>query len=155
MGTSQSPTGRKLVKCKWFFKIEFDPQTYEEASEDPRYQKTMKEEYYSLQKNETWELVNLPPGRKLVKCKWVFKTKFVADGSLKYKAKLVAKGFSQVQGIDYNETFVPVEKMDSIRLVLSIAASKQWEVHHMDVKSSFIHGDIKEYIYIYIYMKYP
>ena len=63
----------------------------------------MKEEYHSLQKNETWELVNLPPGRKLVKCKWVFKTDIAADVSpLKYKARLVAKGFSQVQGIGYN-----------------------------------------------------
>ena len=85
----------------------------------------MKEEFHSLQKNDTWDLVILPPGRKLVKCKWVFKTKFVADGSpLKYKARLVAKGFSQVQGIDYNKTFALVAKMDSIRLVLSIAASK-------------------------------
>ena len=110
---------------------------------------TMKEEYHSLQKNETWELVNLPLGRKLVKWKWVFKTKFVADGSpMKNKEMLVSKGFSQDQGIEYNETFAPVEKMDSIRLVLSIAASKQWEVHHMDVKSAFLHGDIKEEIYM-------
>ena len=66
-----------------------------------------------------------PSGRKLVKCKWVFKTKFDADGSpLKYKARLFSNGFSQFQGIDYNKTFVPVTKMDSIRLVLAIAASK-------------------------------
>ena len=105
----------------------------------------MKEGYHSLQKNETWELVNLPLGRKLVKCKWVFKTNFVVDGyPIKYKEILVAKGFFQVQVIDYNESFAPVAKMDSIRLVLAIAASKQWEVHHMDVKSSFLHGDTKE-----------
>ena len=76
-----------------------------------------------------------PPGRKLVQCKWVFKTKFSVDGSpLKYKAILVAKGYSQVCGVEYNETFSLVAKMDSIRLALAIAASKQWEVHHMDVK---------------------
>ena len=75
----------------------------------------MKEEFSSLQKNNTWELVDLPPGRKLVQSKWVFKTKFVADGSpLKYKARMVAKGYSQVHGIDYNETFALVAKMDSI-----------------------------------------
>ena len=62
---------------------------------------------------------------------------------MKYKEMLVVKGFSQVQGIDYNETFAPVVNMDSIRLVLAIAASKQWEVHHMDVKSAFLHGDMK------------
>ena len=86
----------------------------------------MKEEFSSLQKNNTWELVDLPPGRKLVKCKWVFKTKFVSVGLyFKYKEILVAKGYSQVHGIYYNETFAPVEKMDSIRLALAIVASKQ------------------------------
>ena len=70
-------------------------------------------------------LVDLPPRRKVVQCKWVFKTKFVADGSpLKYKERLVAKGYSQVHGIDYNETFSPMENMDSIRLALAIAVSK-------------------------------
>ena len=83
----------------------------------------MKVEFRSLQKSNTWELVDLPPGRKLVQCKWVFKTKFSADGSpLKYKEILVAKGYSQVHGIEYNETFAPMEKMDSIRLALAIAA---------------------------------
>ena len=95
----------------------------------------MTEEFNSLQKNNTWELVDLPPGRKLVQCKCVFKNKFVADGSpLKYKARLVAKGYSQVHGIHYNETFALAGKTDSIRLALAIAASKQWELHHMDVK---------------------
>ena len=109
----------------------------------------MKEEFSSLQKNNTWELVDLPLGRKLVQCRWVFKTNFDADGSpLKYKAILVAKGYSQVHGIDYNETFAPVAKMDSIRLALAIAALKQWEVHHMDVKCAFLNGDITEDIYM-------
>ena len=85
----------------------------------------MKEEFNSLQKNNTWELVDLPPGRKLFQCKWVFKTKFASDGSpLKYKALLIPKGYSQVHCIDYSETFAPVAKMDSIRLNLAIAASK-------------------------------
>ena len=109
----------------------------------------MKEEFISLQKNNTWELVDLPPGRKLVKCKWVFKTKFAADGSnLKYKEILVAKGYSHLHGIEYNETFAPMAKMDSIRLALAIAASKQWEVHHMDVKCAFLNGDLNEKIYM-------
>ena len=110
----------------------------------------MNKEYNSLQKNDTWELVNLPPGRKLVKCKWVFKTKFVVDWSpLTYNARVFNMGFYQVQGIDYNDTFAPVETMNSIRLVLAIAASKQWEVHHMDVNSLFLHGDMKEEIYMH------
>ena len=94
--------------------------------------------------HDTWDLVILPTRRKLVKCKWVYKNKFSDDGSpLKYKKILVAKGYLQVHCIEYNETFAPVENMDSIRLLLAIAASRKWEVHHMDVKSAFIHGDIK------------
>ena len=109
----------------------------------------MNKEYNSLQKNDTWELVNLPPRRKLVKCKWVYKNKFFDDGSpLKYKEISVAKGYSQVHYIDYNETFAPVEKMDSIMLALAIVALKQWEVHHMDVKCAFLNGDITEDIYM-------
>ena len=99
----------------------------------------------SLQKNTTWELVSLPLGRKLLQCKWVFWTKVSTNGiNWKYKAILVEKIFSQFQGVDYHETFAPVSKMDSIRLVLAISASKHWEVHHMDVKSTFLHGDIHE-----------
>ena len=78
---------------------------------------------FSSEKNTTWELVSLPPGRKLVQCKWVFQNKVAADGNTyKYKASMVAKGLSQVQGVDYHETFAPVAKMDSIRLVLAIFA---------------------------------
>ena len=79
----------------------------------------------------------------------MFKNKFYNDGyNIKNKEILVAKGFYQFQGIDYNETFALVAKMDYIRLVLAIASSKQWEVHHMDVKSAFIHGYLKEEIYM-------
>ena len=78
-----------------------------------------------------------------MQCKWVYRTKFAANGSdIKYKARLVAKSFSQVQGVDYTEIFAPVAKMDSIRLVLAIATSKCWEVHHMDSKSAFLNGEI-------------
>ena len=84
-----------------YLMVESDPQTYEEAVGYPRWQASMNEEFNSLQKSNTWELVDLPPGRKLVQCKWVYKTKFADDGSpLKYKARLVAKGYSQVHGID-------------------------------------------------------
>ena len=82
-----------------------------------------------------------------MQCKWFYSTKVVVYGSdINYKSKLVSKGFSQVQGVYYTETFSPVAKMDSIRLVLAIVASKRWEIHHMDMKSSFIHGEIKEEI---------
>ena len=91
----------------------------------------------------------LPARRKLVRCRWVYRTKSATNGHVsRYKAKLVAKGFQQVHGIDYDETFAPVAKMDFIRLALSIAANKGWEVHHMDMKNAFLHGDISKEIYM-------
>jgi hypothetical protein len=109
----------------------------------------MNEEYRYLMENDTLDLVPLPKGRKLVICKWVYRTKYASDGSVeRHKAWLVAKGFSQVEGIDYNETFSPIAKMNSIRLFLALVASHKWEVHQMDVKSAFLHGDLQEEIYM-------
>jgi hypothetical protein len=90
----------------------------------------MDEVYRSLMENDTWDLVPLLKGRKLVRCKWVYRTKYALDGSFeRHKARLVSKGFSQSEGIDYNETFTPVAKMNSIRLALSLDDSHKWEVH--------------------------
>ena len=87
--------------------------------------------------------MRLPKGRKLVQCKWVYLTKHVVNGTIeRYKARLVAKGFSQVEGLDYSETFSPMAKMNSIHLVLSTVASRKWDVHQMDVKCAFLHGDL-------------
>jgi hypothetical protein len=109
----------------------------------------MNEEYHSLMASDTWDLVPLPKGIKLVRCKWVYITKYALDESVeRQKARLVAKVFSQVEGIDYNETFASVAKMNSIRLVLALVASHKWEVHQMDVKSAFLHGYFQEEIYM-------
>jgi len=109
----------------------------------------MNEEYHSLMANDTWDIVPIPKGRKLVRCKCVYRTKYASDGNVeRNKARLVAKGFSRVEGIDYNETFSPVAKMNSIHLVLSLVASHKWEAHQMDVKSAFLHGDLQEEIYM-------
>jgi hypothetical protein len=125
-----------------------DPETFAEASGHPDWDTTMNEEYRSIMENDTWNLVPLPKGRKLVRCKWVYKNKYASDGGVeRHKAHLVAKGFSQVEGIDYNETFSPVAKMNSIRLVIALAVSHKWEVHQMDVKSS-LHEDLQEEIYM-------
>ena len=111
-----------------------DPQSYKGACHGPRWQEAMDDEFDSLQDNQTWKLVSIPHGRKLVQCKQIYKTKLAGDGTTtKYKDRLVAKGYSQVHGLDYNETFTPVERMDSIRSVLAFVAFKQWEEHDMDV----------------------
>jgi hypothetical protein len=105
--------------------------------------------------NDTWDLVPLPKGRKLVRCKWLYRTKYASYGSVeRHKARLVAKGFSQVEGIDYNETFSPIAKINSICLVLALGASHKWEVHQMDVKSVFLHGDLKEETYMEQHLGY-
>jgi hypothetical protein len=109
----------------------------------------MQEEYNSLLENQNWDLVPLPSGRKIVICRWVYRTKSATDGQIsRYKAKLVAKGFQQMHGIDYDETFAPVVKMDSIWLALAITEAKGWEFHHMDVKNAFLHDDLCKEIYM-------
>eukprot|EP00253_Pinus_taeda_P018643 PITA_18643 len=123
----------------------YDPDTFIEALGHPNWDATMNEEYRPFLANDTLNLVSLPKGRKLVRCKWVYRTKYGPNGKVdKHKAHLVAKGFSQVEGIEYIETFSLVAKMNSIRLVLSLAASFKWEVHQMDVKFAFLHGDLHE-----------
>jgi hypothetical protein len=124
-------------------------QSYGEAVGNPFWESAMQEEYNSLLENQAWDLVPLPSRRKLVICRWVYRTKSAADGHInRYKAKLVAKGFQQVHGIDYDEIFAPVAKMDSIGLALASVATKGWEVHQMDVKNVFLHGDLSEEIYM-------
>lgn len=103
-------------------------QSFQEASGIPEWDVVM-QEYGLLIRSHTWNLVSIHPGRKLVRCKWIYQTKFAADDIVnKNKAQLVTKGLSEVPIIDYNETFAPVAKMDSIRLVLAIAAAQGWEV---------------------------
>jgi ATP-binding cassette subfamily B (MDR/TAP) protein 1 len=110
--------------------------------------KAMQEEMDSLQKNDTYELVKLPEGRKALKNKWVFKLKKDGDKLVKYKARLVVKGFGQKRGIDFVEIFSPVVKMSSIRVILGLVASLDLELEQMDVKTAFLHGDLDEEIYM-------
>ena len=109
----------------------------------------MHEEMGSLQKNGTYQLVELPKGKRPLKCKWVFKLKKDGNGKLvRYKARSVVKGFEQKKGIDFDEIFSPVVKMTSIRTILSIAASLDLEVEQLDGKTAFLHGDLEEKIYM-------
>eukprot|EP00253_Pinus_taeda_P008542 PITA_08542 len=129
-----------------------DPRTMKEAvdSEDGKlWKEAMVDEMASLHKNEAWDLVELPAGRKPIGSKWVFQKKTNAEGKVeKYKARLVAKGYSQVPGIDFGDIFSPVAKVTSIRLLLSVAAAFDFEVEQMDVKTTFLHGDLEEEIYM-------
>lgn len=103
----------------------------------------------SILKNDVWDIVPRPEGKSVVSSKWLFKIKHVVDGSIeKYKARFVAKGFSQKEGIDYEETFAPVARYTSIRTIIAIAASKGWKIHQMDVKTAFLNGVIEEKVYI-------
>jgi hypothetical protein len=129
------------------------PNSYQEAVNGPmktEWIKAIEEEKNSLLKNNTWITVdNLPKGKNLVDCKWIFKIKNNPDGSVaRYKARLVAKDYSQEYGIDYNETFSPVVKYTTLRTLFSIAAARGMKTKQMDVKTAFLHGDLDEEIYM-------
>ncbi|CAH9074898.1 unnamed protein product [Cuscuta europaea] len=131
------------------FLAETEPIEHYDAVKDPKWMKAMKEELASIQKNDTWELVELPKGRKHIDVKGVFKLKKKPDGSVaKYKARLVVKGFLQKKGLDYGEVFSPVARKETIRTVLGIASLKEWNLHQMDVKSAFLNGFLKEEVYV-------
>ncbi|KAK1680846.1 hypothetical protein QYE76_041694 [Lolium multiflorum] len=129
-----------------------DPATYEEAMmslDSNKWQEAMKSEMGSMYDNKVWTLVDLPDSRKAVENKWIFKRKTDADGNITvYKARLVAKGFRQIQGVDYDETFSPVAKLKSVRILLAIAAFFDYEIWQMDVKTAFLNGDIEEELYM-------
>uniref|UniRef100_A0A2N9FB60 Integrase catalytic domain-containing protein n=1 Tax=Fagus sylvatica TaxID=28930 RepID=A0A2N9FB60_FAGSY len=126
-----------------------EPHSYREASSNPLWQAAMTEELDALSRTRTWDLVDLPPEKSVVGCKWVFKIKTRSDGSIeRYKARLVAKGFTQEYGIDYEETFAPVARLSSVRTLLAVAASRQWKLFQMDVKNAFLNGDLSEEVYM-------
>jgi hypothetical protein len=115
---------------------------------DANWRAAMADEYKALVDNGTWRLVPRPPRANIITGKWVFKHKFHADGSLaRHKARWVVQGFSQRYGIDYDETFSPVVKPATIRAVLSVAVSRSWPIHQLDVKNAFLHGHLHETVY--------
>lgn len=128
------------------------PETFEEALKQENsidWKRAMDKEIGSLRENQTWELVDLPKDAKAIPCKWVFRLKTNADGSIdKYKARLVVKGFNQREGVDYSQTFSPVAKMTTIRSILSVAANKGMHIAQFDVSTAFLYGELEETIYM-------
>lgn len=136
-----------------------EPCTVKTAPKSPERFRAMQEEIIALHENATWVLVPRPNNDNVVGSKWVFRTKFKEDGSLdRYKVCLVAKEYMQVEGLDYEETFSPVIKPTTIRLILSLAISLNWVIKQLDVKNAFLHGDLKEMVYMeqppgFVYLK--
>lgn len=126
-----------------------DPITYEDAAKCVEWQVAMADEMEAINRNETWSLVDKPENKKIIGLKWIFKTKYKASGEiLKHKARIVAKGYTQQLGIDVDEVFAPVARMETIRFLFALAAQKGWMLFHLDVKSAFLNGEIAEEVYV-------
>lgn len=111
----------------------------------------MESELEALKKNETWEIVDLPPNVRPTGNKWAYKVKHKADGSIeRYRARLVAKGYNQIEDLDFFDTFSHVAKLTTVRLLLDVAAMNNWHLHQLDVNNAFLHGDLNEEIYMMI-----
>jgi hypothetical protein len=133
----------------------YEPAGYREAvkhSYSWQWERAMKEEFEALDKNKTWDLVDedtiLKSGKRVIGCKWVYKLKRNADGSRRFKARLVIRGFEQQYGIDYTETFAPVAKFVTVRILLALAAKYDWEIEQMDVITAFLNPLLQEEVYM-------
>ncbi|RVX13979.1 Retrovirus-related Pol polyprotein from transposon TNT 1-94 [Vitis vinifera] len=141
-----SPTFRAFTSSITEIQV---PQNIQEAFKYPKWKAAIDEEVQALEKNGMWEITDLPRGKKPVGCKWIFTVKYKADGNVdRYKARLVAKGFTQSYGIDYQETFAPVAKLNTVRVLLSLTANLDWSLHQLDVKNAFLNGDLEEEVYM-------
>ncbi|GAB2294442.1 hypothetical protein Dimus_038297 [Dionaea muscipula] len=129
--------------------VEVEPCSYKFALQIPEWKRAMQEEISALQAQHTWVLVPLPIKKNCVSCKWVFRLKRNSDGSIaRHKARLVARGFTQEKGVDYEETFSPVVRHTTVRIVIRLAAAFGWQMHQLDVKNAFLHGELKEEVYM-------
>lgn len=122
---------------------------YKYAVSDPRWRDAMKAEIDALEQNGTWKIEDLPLGKKPIGSKWVYNIKYKSDGTIeRLKARVVVRGDTQTEGIDYTKTFAPVAKLVSVRTFLAVAVIKGWELHQMDVNNPFLHGDLHEEVYM-------
>ncbi|CAL1397449.1 unnamed protein product [Linum trigynum] len=126
-----------------------EPKHYKAAVRFACWREAMIKEILALEANGTWTLEVLPPGKKAIDSKWIFKIKYNPDGSVeRYKARLVAKGFTQLEGIDFHETFAPVAKLVTVRVLIAVAVARGWPMHQLDVNNAFLHGDLQEEVYM-------
>lgn len=126
-----------------------EPRTMHQALKDKRWRGAMSTEFDAQLKNHTWDLVPPAPHQNLVGNKWIFRTKYLSDGSIdKYKARLIAKGFTQQPGIDYHETFSPVIKSTTIRSFLKVAVRNNWCIRQIDVNNAFLQGTLNEDVFM-------
>ena len=126
-----------------------EPSSFLQAMKSAHWRDAMAKEINALESNHTWSLCSLPNDKVAIGCKWVYKIKYCPDGSIeRHKARLVAKGYTQVEGIDYHDTFAPVAKLVTVRLLLSIASIRNWSLHQLDVNNAFLQGDLDEEVYM-------
>ncbi|KAK2440889.1 putative mitochondrial protein [Trifolium repens] len=129
--------------------VDTKPLTYEQAATFEEWRQAMQEEIASIERNHTWDLVDLPANKRPIAVKWIYKLKHLPDGTIaKYKARLVAKGFLQKPGIDFTGVFAPVARLETVRLVVAIANHFQWEFVQLDIKSAFLNGKLEEEVYV-------
>jgi hypothetical protein len=122
-----------------------EPKSFTEANKFDCWKQAMQAELSALESTGTWKLVDLPEHVKPIGCKWIYRVKYHADGFIeRYKARLVAKGYNQIEGIDFFDTFSPIAKMATVRLVLALASINHWHLHQLDVNNAFLHGDCKK-----------
>jgi histone deacetylase 1/2 len=126
-----------------------EPSSVRDALLNPHWKAAMDTEYGALMKNKTWHMVPPLMAKNVIDCMWIFKVKKKADGTVdRYKSRLVAKGHKQRYGIDYEDTFSPVVKAATIRIVLSVAVSRVWSLRQLDVQNALLHGDLEEDVYM-------
>lgn len=133
--------------------LDSDPGSVESAmarADADKWKSAMDEELRSFERNQAWELVDIPEGGTVVQCKWVFKRKCDSEGEVKYRARLVAKGFTQKSGIDYNETFSPVVRHSTLRLLIALSVEFNFKITHLDVTTAFLNGILKENVFMTI-----
>lgn len=146
--TKSGPPKFRSLDELMLLKVE-EPGSYREAREGKEWRDAMNVEMETIEKNKTWVLTDLPPGQKPIGLKWVYKLKKDSEGNVvKHKARLVAKGYVQRKGVDYNEVFALVARLETIRLLLALSAKEGWKVHHLDIKLAFLNGELLEEVYV-------